>query len=147
MFFPFSAIFVYFSISVDYFIIFQTISQFFLEKLANCLLSMIHSLYNFEYNKLDNTAYEDLKNNLKGIDTSLERNEAEQKLKSLPEDNLYVKKLESFFDKDVFHMKKNPSNISYLNSKYTYVIEKDYENNLIFFILTIKNLKYICYNY
>lgn len=91
------------------------------------------NLYNFEYNKLDNTAYEDLKNKLKGIDTSLERNEAEQKLKSLPEDNLYVKKLESFFDKDVFHMKKNPSNISYLNSKYTYVIEKDYENNLKFF--------------
>ena len=30
-------------------------------------------------------------------------------------------------------MKKNPSNISYLNSKYTYVIEKDYENNLKFF--------------
>ena len=50
MFFPFFAIFVYFLISVDYFIIFQTISQFFLEKLANCLLSMIHSLYNFEYN-------------------------------------------------------------------------------------------------
>ena len=49
-FLPFFAIFVYFLISVNYFIIFQTISQFFLEELAKCLLSMIHSLYNFEYN-------------------------------------------------------------------------------------------------
>lgn len=91
------------------------------------------NLYNFEYNKLDNIAYNNLENKLKNIDTSQERNEAEQKLKSLPEDNLCAKKLESFFDKDIFHMRKNSSNISYLNSKYTYVLEKDNENNLKFF--------------
>ena len=91
------------------------------------------NLYNFKYNKLDNATFINLENRLKSIDTSLERNEAEQKLKRLPEDNLYVRKLESFFDKEVFHMKKNPSNISYINSKYTYVVEKDNQNNLRFF--------------
>ena len=46
---------------------------------------------------------------------------------------MYEKKLESFFDKDVFYIKKNPSNISYLNNRFTYVVEKDKLNNLTFF--------------
>ena len=91
------------------------------------------NLYNFEYKKLSDMTYNNLENKLKNIDTSQERNEAEHKLKSSPEDNLQAKKLESFFDKDIFHMRKNSSNVSYLNSKYTYVIEKDSKNNLKFF--------------
>lgn len=91
------------------------------------------NLYNFKYNKLNVEDYNDLENKLKNIDTSKERSEAERKLKYLPEDDLYEKKLESFFDKDVFYIKKNPSNISYLNNRFTYVVEKDKLNNLTFF--------------
>ena len=91
------------------------------------------NLYNFKYNELDAMAYQNLKSKLENIDTSKERDEAEKFLKIFPEDNLCIKKLESFFDKDVFQMKKNPANISYINSKFTYVIETNSTNELVFF--------------
>lgn len=91
------------------------------------------NLYNFEYNEPDEETYQNLEKQLENIDVSKERNEAKQKLTRLPDDNPYAKKLESFFDKEVFHLQKNTSNISYINSKFTYVLEKDNSNNLIFF--------------
>lgn len=91
------------------------------------------NLYNFEYNEPDEETYQNLEKQLENIDVSKERNEAKQKLIRLPDDNPYAKKLESFFDKEVFHLQKNTSNISYINSKFTYVLEKDNSNNLIFF--------------
>lgn len=87
------------------------------------------NLYNFEYNKLDNKSYKVLEETLENFDTEQEIKEVEHSLKYVSENLLYVMKFEEFFDKNIFHLRRNDNKASRIKDRFTYVLDE----NLTFF--------------
>lgn len=83
------------------------------------------NLVNFEYKSISDNEYESLIKELSNIDVSAEREQANENSNVEKQKDYYSEQLLEYFDKDVFYLVPNASQVRFVSWKYSFVIKKD----------------------